>query len=179
MSDPHSPNHFVEVFATNYGNLVKSAQTWVGDEWDAEDVVQQAALRAWQRRGEIDVQSELKQLQLAQTMVRLQVLNLLRHKSRSNNRARMTCIHDFEVCSPVVFDNHCDDSLISLVDLAMDQLADQDSCLLRRHLVDGVGSRQLAEELGRSQSSVCNSLRRARGRLADKVNRLAVCENNL
>lgn len=174
MPQPNTkhPDQFIEVFASNYKSLVKAAMTLVDDQADAEDVVQQAALRAWQRRQEINAPSKAEQLRRAHTMVRCQVLNFLKQRSRERSRANVALSEGVVALHANGCEGHHDVDRKDLVATALEQLPDGDKSLLGRHLLDGLESRQLAKELGRSQSSLCNSLRRAKRRLAATVNRL-------
>lgn len=150
--------------------------TLVENESDAEDLVQQAALRACEKDGHFASHWKSTKLQYAHAMVRCQALNFLRHKKRMARHGHQTLCSELEFGGIAARDRFESGDKIELINSAMEDLPEHDKMLLEKNLLKGVTSRQLAIELNRSQASVCNSLRRVKDRLASSVTHL---ENQL
>lgn len=71
-------NTFEQLFKANYEALCRYAYSFVNDRDEAEDVVQNMFVSVWEKRGEMEIQTNLKGY--LYRMVRNACLNVLKHK---------------------------------------------------------------------------------------------------
>lgn len=138
------------------------ALTLLGDRREAEDAVQQAALRAWERRAQFDVKRSFRAWWYA--ILRNQCLDELRRRAR---RPRRVDIDEVEASSGRSDTVH--DRLV--LASAMDRLAPQQSEILRLRYFGDLAYDELAQILDIPRGTVMSRLHLARKALGEAFRR--------
>lgn len=170
MGDTGQSVMFAELLAAQQGRLLAFIYALVHNIGDAEDIYQETAIALWRKFGQFRPGSNFGAW--AKEMARLEVLRFLKHKRRDR----------------VVFD----DQLLAKLILVQERLDASEmpgtlesyhqallDCMDRldtidRHLIVLCYSRKsslksVAEQEGRSPSSICHSLKRIRGILFECI----------
>ncbi len=134
---------------------------------DAEDVMQDTILALWRRFGEFDRSRPF--LPWAMQFAKLSAMNHLR--SRRRGRARFSDELTATLAETTA-DERAADTFAAYQDAllrCMDRLPPEDRELIRLCYFEKCSVKSVAERLGRSSQSVCNSLRRIRIALYDCI----------
>jgi RNA polymerase sigma-70 factor, ECF subfamily len=134
---------------------------------DAEDVMQDAILAMWRRFDDFDRSRPF--VAWAMKFAEFSALNHLRSKRRNPvfvNEELVAALSEVsaKTATADVFDVYQDALLRCL-----DRLTPADRDLIRLCYFEKCSVKNVAEQLGRSSQSVCNSLRRIRGQLYDCI----------
>lgn len=137
-----------------YGYIFAIVRNW----GDADDLYQTVCLVLWSKFDSFRPNSSF--FAWARQTARITVSNFLSHKKLPSYISEDL----LEDIADSVAKSHLDETELYLATLEHCRtkldVADQD--LLQLHYADDLGSRQIADRLQRSQSSVCNSLNRIR-----------------
>lgn len=139
------------------GMLLSSALGILGDEDDAEDVVQDALLRLWQLRDE-DIQN-------LEGMARVIVRNLARDKVR--RRVPVSRINEVDILETTASENMSEreERLMTLVE-ALPVL--QQTILRLRHM-EGMEMKDIAQIAGTTEANIRKILSRSRMKLLEQM----------
>lgn len=160
--------HFEELLSTHQHRIYAYIFALLRDASDAQDVLQQTAIILWRKFDQYEPNSNF--FNWAATVARYEVLNFTKYRRRSRL-----------YFDQVLMDRLADDAQERKSETTEDRRAALRECLEKlrpadRKMVDhryshGLGSRQIAEVLGRTPRSVCNSLLRIRKVLLDCIER--------
>ena len=153
---------FAELFSTNQQRLFGFILGLVRNASDAQDVLQQTAVTAWQKYGEFDVATDF--FPWAVTIARFEALNFMKYRRRSRlcfDQQLMEQLGE-DACEAAA--EEVEVRLQALGD-CLSKLPAADSKLIECRYTHGLSSLQIADILDRTQPSVCNSLRRIRENL--------------
>jgi RNA polymerase sigma-70 factor (ECF subfamily) len=144
-----------------YGYIYAIVRNWT----DADDLYQTVCLVLWSKFESFRPDSNF--FAWARQTAKITVTNFLSHKRLPTYLS--TDLLD-ELANSIVR-THKDEKEVYLAALAScrAKLGPADQELLQLHYVDELGTREIAERLGRSQSSVCNSLNRIRNSLLECI----------
>ncbi|MEQ8208377.1 MAG: sigma-70 family RNA polymerase sigma factor [Lacipirellulaceae bacterium] len=129
------------------------------DTADSQDVLQQTAVILWQKFEQFDPDTDF--FRWAVTVARYEVLNFTKYRRRSRmyfNQDLMEQLAD-DLSGQ---DNDFVETRRAALKQCLQKLPEADRKLIESRYSHGLGSRQMSEILGRSPSSICNSLRRVR-----------------
>ncbi|WP_442483257.1 sigma-70 family RNA polymerase sigma factor [Aeoliella sp. SH292] len=153
---------FASFFSANQQRIFGYILGLVRNTSDAQDVLQQTAVTAWQKFSVFDVSTDF--LPWAVTIARYEALNFMKYRRRSRlcfDQELMEQLGE-DVCE--VPSDAAEDRLAALGE-CLKKLPAMDSKLIECRYTHGLSSLQIADILDRSQPSVCNSLRRIRENL--------------
>lgn len=150
---------FAELYSCCQQRLFGYVMGLVRDNADAQDILQQTAITAWQKFDEFDPETDF--MPWAVAIARYKTLNFV--KKRRNSRvyfdhAMMEQLGE----SACAFSTEAAEERSAALAQCLKKLSKADSRLIESRYTYGLGSSQIAELLERPQSSVCNSLRRIR-----------------
>jgi RNA polymerase sigma-70 factor (ECF subfamily) len=153
---------FAELFGANQQRLFGYVLALVRNSADAQDILQQTAVTAWQKFDAFDPDTDF--FRWATTIARYEMLNFTKYRRRSR------LYFDQELMEQLAEDagelsNEIAEARSQALSDCLKKLPATDGKLLECRYAHGLGSYQIAELLDRSQSSVCNSLRRIRENL--------------
>lgn len=172
MHNADRTNEFTDLLNGQHSSLFAYIYAIVHNLRDAEDIYQDVALTLWEKFG--DFQSGTNFAAWAQATARFKVRDFLRHKRRGH-----VCFNDellAELAETLATSNTSDDAEAArayhrgLLD-CMDRLAPTDQQLLALSYAGNHTLSEVAEQEGRSQQSICNSLKRIRNRLLECITR--------
>ncbi|TWT75688.1 ECF RNA polymerase sigma factor SigW [Posidoniimonas polymericola] len=165
---------FAELFGANQLRLFGYVLGLVRNSADAQDILQQTAVTAWLKFGDFDTDvgdgcetaaaTQTNFFRWTATIARHETLNFKRYRRRSRVYFDQELMEQLghTICE-LTSDSSLDRS--NALTNCLNKLPDGDNNLVECRYAHGLGSLQIAELLGRSQSSVCNSLRRIRENL--------------
>ncbi|WP_412541033.1 SigE family RNA polymerase sigma factor [Longispora sp. K20-0274] len=153
---PPGTEEFAEFYTSCYGRLAAQLSAYLGDPAEAEDVVQEALLRAWQRWRTVSAYED------PVAWVRRVAWNLATSRWRrlvadARFRRRQHRVESVAALGP---DN------IALV-AALRELSDKHRRAVVLHYIADLPVADIALELGAPRSTVLSWLHRGRARLAD------------
>lgn len=138
--------------------LLQTARRILGDEQEAEDVVQDALLRLWQLQDE-----PIRNFSgMAQVVVRNLSTDIVRRRRPTLSLAT----HDV----PDIADRERDEQIERILRL-MDTLPTMQQTILRMRHFDGMEMRDIAQLIGTTEQAVRQSLSRARRSLLNQYNK--------
>jgi RNA polymerase sigma-70 factor (ECF subfamily) len=148
---------FSEVVRRHGGPLYAVAYRWVESVPDAEEVVQDAFLLLWRKRGRVHLVGDSALPWLIVTV---------KHLAANRRRARMRrVLHEAEANREPRFAHDEQGEVADLLQRAFDALPPLDAQVARLCLVEDVTYAEAAQRLGLSEGAVRNRLSRARARL--------------
>ena len=148
---------FSEVVRRHAGPLYAVAYRWLQSVPDAEEVVQDAFLLLWRKRGRIHLVGDSALPWLIVTV---------KHLAANRRRARMRRVqHETEAAHEPRFTPDEHGEVADLLQRAFDALPPLDAQVARLCLVEDVTYAEAAERLGLTEGAVRNRLSRARARL--------------
>lgn len=161
---------FAELFSANQLRLFGYVLGLVRNSADAQDILQQTAVTAWLKFGDFDAngaadtEAQTNFFRWTATIARHETLNFKRYRRRSRVYFDQELMEQLghTICE-VTSDSGIDRN--AMLTNCLKKLPDSDNNLVECRYGHGLGSLQIAELLGRSQSSICNSLRRIRENL--------------
>ncbi|QDT68939.1 RNA polymerase sigma factor CarQ [Planctomycetes bacterium MalM25] len=173
MAKSHS--EFAELFAAHQHQVFGFILGLVRNNADAQDILQQSAITMWNKFDTFTPGTEF--VRWAITIARYETLNYLKYRRRS----RLCFDQDLIELLAAEFRERslemAESRRTALKD-CLPKLSSEDGKLIESRYSHGLGSRQLSELLGRSQASICNSLRRIRESLLTCIERRLAQENN-
>lgn len=152
-------DEFASYFSANQQRIFGYILGLVRNTSDAQDVLQQTAVTAWQKFGSFDAATDF--LPWAVTVARYEALNFMKYRRRSRlcfDQDLMEKLGD-DVCE---FEGEDVEDRLAALGECLKKLPAIDSKLIECRYTHGLSSLQIADILDRSQPSVCNSLRRIR-----------------
>lgn len=157
LSGSRAQTAFGEVVRRHGGPLYAVAYRWLESVPDAEEVVQDAFLLLWRKRGRIHLVGDSALPWLIVTV---------KHLAANRRRARMRrAQHEREAAHEPRFAEDEHGEVADLLQRAFDALPPLDAQVARLCLVEDVTYAEAAERLGLSEGAVRNRLSRARTRL--------------
>ena len=127
------------------------------DASDAQDVMQQTAIILWQKFDQFDPETNF--FSWAATVARYEVLNFTKYRRRSRLYFDQSLMEQLAEEADTRAAEHSESRRRALRE-CLGKLSSPDRKLIETRYSHGLGSRQIAEILGRSPRSVCNSLLR-------------------
>lgn len=159
---------FAELYSENQQRLFGYVLALVRNNADANDILQQTSVTLWQKFDDFEPGTSF--IRWAMTVARYETLNYVKYRRRSRvyfNQDLMEHLSsDF---SDIPGD--LSEARRGALPNCISKLPDGDRKLIECRYSHGLGSRQIAELLDRSQASVCNSLRRVRESLLHCIER--------
>jgi RNA polymerase sigma-70 factor, ECF subfamily len=159
---------FAELFSAVQQRLFGTLVSMLRNSEDARDVLQQAAVTAWENFD--DFQTGTDFFRWLATLAKYETLTFINYKRRSklyfNQELMDQLVDDASGLTNEVVEARC-----TALQECIQKLADADRKLIDCRYAHGLGSHATAELLDRSQTSVCNSLRRIRQALLVCINR--------
>lgn len=170
---PSATEDFMSLFLEDQRRIHGYIIALLGTHQDAEDLLQETAAVLWRRFGEFERGTNF--FAWACKTAHLIVLGYRRRKGRESALLSEAAMEKIATCS------HLENSLLtartSAFEECLKKLRDADRQLVERCYSPGVRTKQVAEEIGRAETSVYKSLGRIRRTLADCVRRsLAAAE---
>lgn len=168
-------DQFAELFSGSQQRLLGYVIGLVRNVADAHDILQQTAITAWRKFDEFDPDTDFMRWVIA--IARFETLNFMKYRRRSKVLFDQSLIEQLG-------ESVCDASAELIEDrgkalsLCIKKLSAADSRLIQCRYSHGLNSSQIAEVLDRSQSSVCNSLKRIRESLLGCIERRLSKEEN-
>lgn len=159
MPDKSTEELFEDLLSAHQHRVYGYIFAMLRDTADAQDVLQQTAVILWQKFDQFDPETDF--FRWAVTVARYEVLNFTKYRRRSRvyfNQDLMEQLADDLSGQGNAF---VEDRRGALKE-CMQKLPTADRKLIESRYSHGLGSRQMSEILGRSPSSICNSLRRIR-----------------
>ena len=159
-------NAFKEVSDSLYGSLYVYAKSFVQDESDAEELVQEAFIMIWERRKNIDSDFNIKAY--LYKSIHNQALNYLRHlKVVGQHVDEAFYFGQEEFQSPTEINPFLSKALTDAIDL----LPRRTKLIFEMSRLDGLRHKEIAVELGISEKTVEVQVRKARQFLQKKLKR--------
>ncbi|QDU57359.1 sigma-70 family RNA polymerase sigma factor [Aeoliella mucimassa] len=154
---------FAELFSKHQLRLFGYVFGLVRSQADARDIVQQTAITAWQKFDQFDTSTDF--FRWTVTIAKYEALRFLTYQRRS------AIYFDDELMTQLGEDaaelsNDYVESEFNALSQCLHKLTPTDAKLVECRYELGLGTRQISELLDRTQSSVCNSLKRIRSNLA-------------
>ncbi|WP_252855572.1 sigma-70 family RNA polymerase sigma factor [Aeoliella straminimaris] len=159
---------FADLFSTHQQRLFGYILGLVRNTSDAQDVLQQTAVTAWQKFGGFDLDTEF--FPWAVTIARYEALNFMKYRRRSRLCFDQELMEQLGEDACEVSGEVAEVRLAALGE-CLKKLPAADSKLIECRYTHGLSSLQIADVLERSQPSVCNSLRRIRENLMRCISR--------
>jgi RNA polymerase sigma-70 factor (ECF subfamily) len=157
-----SEDQFASFFSANQQPLFGYILGMVRNTSDAQDILQQTAVTAWQKFGGFDTSTSFLAWTIA--IARYEALNFMKYRRRSRlcfDQELMEQLGE-DVCE---FANESAEDRLQALGECLKKLPAIDSKLIECRYTHGLSSLQIADILDRSQPSICNSLRRIRENL--------------
>lgn len=142
-------------------SLLSIARKILGDEEEAEDVVQDAMLRLWQLNSKnLSTQGNTKpgNVRNAESLIKIMVRNLSIDIVR--RRKNYTDIEDRDICDDINGD--CDEEQTNRVMALMQDLPTMQQTVLRLRHIEGMDMADIARLVGSTEQAVRQSLSRGR-----------------
>lgn len=144
-----------------YGYIFAVVRNWE----DADDLFQSVCLVLWSKFESFQIGSDF--FAWARQIAKNKLADFLRHK-RSAVHVGEELLADLSATANEMQVSGGETYLTAL-ERCREKLSSADQELLEIHYVENLGSRQIAEQLQRSQTSVCNSLNRIRSWLLECI----------
>lgn len=164
---------FAELYSSCQQRLLGYVIGLVRNSADAQDILQQAAVTAWEKFDEFDPDTDF--MRWAITIARYKTLNFI--KKRRNDKVY------FDQALMSQLGEHASNVSVEVAEQrgaalsqCLKKLSTADSRLIECRYTHGLGSNQIAQVVERSQPSVCNSLRRIREALMQCIKRRLAAE---
>lgn len=165
---------YADLFSTNQHRLFGYILAMVRNRSDAQDILQQTAITLWKKFDDFEPGTDF--IKWAITVARYETLNFIKYRRRSRVYFDQSLMEQLG--------NEFSDLPMELVESrrtalngCIGKLPQEDRKLIESRYSHGLGSRQLAELLDRSQASICNSLKRIREALLRCVTRATAKED--
>jgi len=158
MNEQERHNLFTELMTRHQSELYSYILAVVRNWADADDLLQSVSLVLWRKFESFRPDSNF--LFWASRTAKIVVSNFLRSKRRSSYASEEL----LDALVETVIDVHSGgmEQYLEALRRCREKLSPVDEDLIDLHYADNYGSRQIAEQLQRSQSSVCHSLNRIR-----------------
>ena len=167
---------FKLVFETFYPRMLRFAEAYVGDRFEAENIVQDVFLKLWEKRASLPVDLNLQAYLL--TMLKNQCMDFLRHrKVVEEHFVDWEIVEQQEAAFNYYAINQFDpeqadvESLERLVEKAINDLPEQCRRVFELSRYEGLKYKEIAERLGISvktvETHISNALKMLRITLKD------------
>ena len=167
---------FKQIFNSYYPRLLRFAKEYVGDKYEAENIMQDVFLKLWEKRASLPMDINLNAYLL--TMVKNHCLDFLKHKqvierysiNRQSVQQQETVFNYYAVSKfePEQIDI---ETLERLAEKAIGELPEQCRKVFELSRYDGLKYREIAEKLGISvktvETHISNALKILRVTLKD------------
>ena len=176
MPDPAEPSSSSEQFITllnaAHGRLLGFLRVMLGNNADAEDVLQRASMTIWRKFGEFDPSKDF--FAWASSFAFYEAKNFQRVSARSR-------LHfDDELMERLAEERVADldhrEARLAAVDRCIEELGDTDRELVREFYLNKTEVAALAERLGRAPQTLYNKLNTLRRLLAECMKRRLALE---
>lgn len=165
MNEHERHNLFSELLARNqtelYAYIVAIVRNWT----DADDLYQAVCVVLWRKFDSFQANSDF--FAWARQTAKFEVRKFLTRRE-SFSHASEDLLDALAVTVSEARGNKGERHLAAL-ERCRGKLDDADAELIDLHYVEDFGSREIADHLGRSQASICHSLRRIRRRLFECI----------
>jgi RNA polymerase sigma-70 factor, ECF subfamily len=159
MNTQNRHDLFSELIARHHNQLYAYILAIVRNREDARDLFQSVCLVLWRKFESFQPDSSF--FSWARQTAKLVVISFLRHKRKLSR-----CVNEglMDALAETILEAENDGADVYLVALqrCREKLGSADEELLRLRYVEELGSREIADRLGRPQPGVCNSLKRIR-----------------
>ena len=164
---------FAELYSRNQQRLMGYVVGLVRNMTDAQDILQQTAITAWRKFDDFDPETDFVRWVIA--IARFETLNFVKYRRRSKvffDQSLMEQLGE-QMCEG---DAELAESRSRALAVCLKKLPPSDGKLIECRYTFGLGSNQMSEIFERSQSSICNSLRRIREVLLQCIKRQLATE---
>lgn len=138
------------------------------DTSDAQDVFQQTTIILWKKFDQFDLGTSF--FSWAATVARFEALNFSKYRRRSRIYFDQDLMEQLAVDADAMQEELLEARRTALR-CCLDKLSKSDRKMIDNRYLHGLGSPQIADILGRSSTSVCNSLSRIRQTLLSCIDR--------
>jgi RNA polymerase sigma-70 factor, ECF subfamily len=174
MDDIRNDEVFADLLTAQQGRLLAFIYALVHNIGDAEDIYQETAMVLWRKFDQYVPNSNFGAW--AREIARFEVLRFLKHKRRGRvvfNDELLENLAGTQARLDVLETSEISDWYHQALLDCMDRLSTTDRRLIGLCYSRKSSLKSVAEQEGRSPSSVCNSLKRIRGSLLDCVEQSA------
>lgn len=168
LGTPTRKERFEELFEVHQSRLYSYVYALVRDANDAQDVFQQATTVLWKKFDEFEAGTNF--FAWAATVSRYEALKFFEYRDRDDVYFAHDVMEQLAVDAEAI-GNELVEARRMALGQCLKRLSEPDAKLVNIHYEHNLGSRQIAEVLGRSSASVCNSLRRIRELLLECIRR--------
>ena len=155
---------FRYLYETYFSKLVLFAESYVYDEEEAKDLVQDLFCRLWDHASSLEVKTSLKAYLL--TSLRNRCLNVLRdRKIRDEHNDKL---YEAQVFSGTE-DVDLDEEVVEKLHAALDSLPDKCKEIILLKIVDEKTNKEIARQLSLAETTVKTQVQRAYRMLRDKM----------
>jgi RNA polymerase sigma-70 factor (ECF subfamily) len=149
---------FEMIFKTYYKPLCHYAYSFLNDKNEAEEVVQTAFIKIWEKKNELSVQSSLKAY--LYSMVRNGCLNVIKHEKVKQLHAKWH-VQETERSRELVEEKVLSNDLESKIYLAMKALPEQCRLVFQLSRFEELKYQEIADQLQISVKTVENQMGKA------------------
>ena len=167
---------FEELFRTMYPKLYFYARRLVGNEHDADDVVEEVFMELWKRRDAVDFNDNIEGFLFRAVYTRS--INMLKRNNASREHVRMLDEINERRMELSAVDNNTpvsemeNDDLGRAIDAAISELPDTCRRVFIKSYVDGMRNKEIASELDLSVRTVENHVFRALRYLRERLGKI-------
>lgn len=159
---------FEELISTHQHRIYGYIYALLRDAADAQDVFQQTTIILWKKFDQFDLGTSF--FSWAATVARFEALNFAKYRRRSRVYFDQDLMEQLAVDADAMKEEILESRRVALR-CCLDKLSKSDRKMIDNRYLHGLGSRQIADILGRSSTSVCNSLSRIRQTLLSCIDR--------
>lgn len=156
LIDGHPETDFEVLFRKFYRQLYFYAYSFVMDEMEAEDIVQETFSLIWERREKLPAQLEIRPYLYA--AVKHACLKYFR-RLKLTDQYRKKQVEALLISFADEADD--EDEIIIAVKNAMSCLTEQQALIVRMHITDGLTYTEIALQLGLTENTIRTHLKRA------------------
>ena len=165
---PSKEESFAELFGASQQRLFGMLVCMLRNSEDAQDVLQQTAVTAWENFDDFQIGTEF--FRWLATLAKYEALTFINYKRRNKVYFKQELIDQLAADANCLTDEIVEERCAALKD-CLQKLSDSDRKLIACRYSHGLGSHATAKLMDRSQASVCNSLHRIRQILLRCINR--------
>lgn len=157
---------FEELFEIHQSRLYSYVYAVLRDPDDAQDVFQLTTTILWSKFDQFEAGTQF--FNWAATVARFECLKFIDYRRRSRVYFDQDMMEQLAVDAESI-DNELVEARRNALSHCLKSLSEADTKLIGNRYEHELGSRQIAEILGRSQASICNSLTRVRDLLMNCI----------
>jgi RNA polymerase sigma-70 factor (ECF subfamily) len=162
-----SSEQFITLLNASHGRLLGFLRVMLGNNADAEDVLQRASLTIWRKFGEFDASKDF--FTWASSFAFYEAKNFQRVSARSRLHFDEKLME--RLAEERVADLDHREARLAAMDRCIDELGDTDRELVREFYLNKTEVASLAERLGRAPQTLYNKLNALRRLLAECMKR--------